>query len=377
MEFDIDRLWALTEQVWRDGVFGVDIGRVLTALGIFIAFLVIRRIFARVVLARVKKMTERTETTFDDALLGVLEGPLRIVPVVVGAFFAIDHLALEGAPAEVADNIVRSFVAFAIFWALFRAVTPLSILFQPLGRVVAPPMVDWLVKLLKAFVALIGVATILEMWGIEVAPIIAGFGLFGVAVALGAQDLFKNLIAGLLILAERRFSVGHWVKVDGVVEGTVEKIGFRSTQIRRFDKAPVLVPNAKLSDNAVTNFSLMTYRRIYWVIGLEYRSTIEQLRTVRNGIEDYIATNEDFVQPPDAARFVRIDSFNDSSIDVMVYCFTKTTNWGAWLEIKEAFALRVKDIVEGAGTGFAFPSTSLYVETLPEDRPEMFPPPSK
>jgi len=376
MEFDIERLWALTEQVWREGLFGVDIGRILTALGIFIAFLILRRIFARIVLARIRALTEKTETTFDDALLGVLEGPLRIVPVVVGAFFAIDHLALDGAPAEVADNIVRSLVAFAIFWALFRAVTPLSILFQPLGRIVAPAMVDWLVKLLKGFVALIGAATVLEMWGIEVAPIIAGFGLFGVAVALGAQDLFKNLIAGLLILAERRFSVGHWVKVDGVVEGTVEKIGFRSTLIRRFDKAPVMVPNTQLSDNAVTNFSLMTYRRIYWVIGLEYRSTIEQLRTVRDGIEAYIEGNDDFVKPPDAARFIRVDSFNDSSIDVMVYCFTKTTVWGEWLEIKEAFALKVKAIVEAAGTSFAFPSTSLYVETLPEDRPEVFTPPS-
>lgn len=375
MEWDVERLWAITQAVWREGVFGVDVGRALTALGVFIAFLIVRRLFARVVLERLRRYAEETSSRFDDALIGVLDGPLRILPVVVGAFFAIDHLALAGAPAEVADNIVRSLVAFAIFWALFRAVDPLSVLFQPLGRIVAPAMVDWLVKLLKGMVALIGVASVLEMWGVEVAPIIAGFGLFGVAVALGAQDLFRNLIAGLLILAERRFAVGDWVKVDGVVEGVVEKIGFRSTMVRRFDKVPVMVPNAKFSDNAVTNFSMMTHRRIYWVIGLDYRATIEQLRAVRDGIENYLIGSDDFAGPPEAARFVRVDSFNDSSIDLMVYCFTKTTDWGAWLAIKEAFAFRIKAIVEAAGTGFAFPTTSLYVEALPDDRPEAFTPP--
>src|SRR5690606_24926556 len=104
-------------------------------------------------------------------------------------------------------------------------------------------------------------ATILEIWGIKVAPILAGFGLLGVAVALGAQDLFKNLIAGLLILSEKRFSIGDWVRVKDLVEGTVESIGFRSTVIRRFDLSPVYVPNTMLSDNAVINFSNMIFRR--------------------------------------------------------------------------------------------------------------------
>ena len=370
MDFDIDRLWALTQEVWNEGLFGVDIGRILTAFAIFAAFLVLRRVFVRFVLQRIRRWTEKTETTFDDALIDVLEGPLRIVPVVVGLFFAIDHLQLTDAPAEVADNVVRSLVAFSIFWGLFRAVDPISVLFQPLSRIVAPAMVDWL---LKGFVALVGGATVLELWGIEVAPIIAGFGLFGVAVALGAQDLFKNLIAGLLILAERRYAVGDWVKVDGVAEGTVEKIGFRSTVIRRFDKAPVMVPNAKLSDNAVTNFSHMTHRRIYWKVGLRYDATIEQLRTVRDGVENYLIGNDAFAGPPAAARFVRVDSFNDSSIDFMIYCFTKTTNWGEWLEIKEAFAMKIKAIVEAAGTDFAFPSTSVYVEMTPDGGVE--PPP--
>ncbi|HBM12598.1 MAG TPA: mechanosensitive ion channel protein MscS, partial [Rhodospirillaceae bacterium] len=118
--------------------------------------------------------------------------------------------------------------------------------------------------------------------------------------------LFKNLIAGILILVEKRFAIGEWIQVDGVVEGTVESIGFRSTFVRRFDKAPVFVPNAQLSDVAVTNFSRMTYRRIYWVIGVEYRTTTDQLRQIRDGIEDYITSNPDFVAADKATLFVRL-----------------------------------------------------------------------
>jgi len=94
----------------------------------------------------------------------------------------------------------------------------------------------------------LGFATVLQVWGIQVGPILAGLGLFGVAVALGAQDLFRNLIGGLCVLIEKRFKVGDWIMVDGVVEGTVEHIGFRSTKVIRFDLSPVFVPNQKLSD---------------------------------------------------------------------------------------------------------------------------------
>ena len=189
--------------------------------------------------------------------------------------------------------------------------------------------------------------------------------LFGAAVALGAQDLFKNLIAGVFIIAERRFQNGDWIKAEGVVEGTVETIGLRTTKVRQFDLAPVYVPNAKLADNAVINYAQMTHYRISWVIGLEYGATVDQLRRVRDGIEAHVRGSADFVLPPDAPVAVRVDKFNDSSIDLMVYCFANTTNWGDWLKIKESMIYAFKNIVEAAGCGFAFPSRSLYVETMP------------
>lgn len=373
----LHEFWLLVVDVWQHGLYGADIGKIIVAIAIMAGFMVIRRIFTLVVINRIKHWTKGTKTKFDDQLVHALEKPIRFVPVVMGVFFAAEYLELSGLPDTIATNFERSLIAFVIFWALLNGVQPLSLLFRRLEEVLTHSLLEWLIKAIKFLVVFVGGATILEMWGIRVAPLIAGLGLFGVAVALGAQDLFKNLIAGILVLSERRFLKGDWIKVDGVVEGTVEKIGFRSTLVRRFDKAPVHVPNSYLSDNAVTNFSRMTHRRIYWKIGVEYRTTVDQLKLIRDQIEGFVLGSDDFAHPPEVPTFVRIDSFNDSSIDIMLYCFTKTTDWGEWLEIKEGLAYRIKEIVEGAGSGFAFPSQSIYVESFPPDRPEAFVPPSE
>lgn len=372
----LQEFWALVVDVWRTGVFGVDVGAILVAFGIFIVFMVLRGLITRFILGALKLRVGRTKTHIDDEVVEALEEPIRLLPIILGAFFALQFLNLDDRYQDIADKFVRSLISAAIFWALYRAIKPLSGLLTKLERLLNAAMMEWLTRAARVLVAFIGVAAVLEIWGIQVGPILAGLGLFGVAVALGAQDLFKNLIAGILIIAERRFNKGDWIRVDGVVEGVVENIGFRSTMVRRFDKAPVFVPNTDLSDNAVTNFTAMTHRRIYWHIGVEYSTTLEQLKTIRDQIEAYILDGDDFAKPDEVATFVRIDRFSSSSIDIMLYCFTRTTVWGEWLEIKERLAYAVKDIVEGAGTGFAFPSQSLYVEKIPGEAPELFVPPT-
>ncbi len=373
---NLSQFWTLVVDVWQNGVAGVDVGRLLGAGGIFIGFLLIRRLFTRFVLAWIKMVTAKTRSPLDDAAVATLENPIRFLPVVLGVFFATQYLQLDGIFDDIADSLVRSLIAFTIFWGFLELLQPLSQLMTRLEKTFTHELVEWLIKAMRIAVILIGAATILQIWGIQVGPIIAGAGLFGVAVALGAQDLFKNLIAGLLIIGEKRFHKGDWIRVEGIVEGTVESIGFRSTVVRRFDKAPVMVPNTNLADTAVTNFSAMTHRRIYWKIGVEYRTSIEQLRDIRDKIEGYIVESADFAPPEEVSTFVRIDSFGASSIDIMLYCFTRTTEWGEWLKIKEQLAYHIKRVVADAGSGFAFPSQSVYVEQIPSERPEIFVPPT-
>jgi MscS family membrane protein len=352
--FDISILW------------GDEAQRIAVSVVIFGAFLLFRRFITNRVLKRIEKGTQGTRRSRREDILDALKGPVGGIPLILGILFAGRHLQLSGEFHWLHITIVRSLVVIYLFWGLHALVDPLAFIFERLRRVFSVSLVTWIVRAIKIVLILIGAATVLDLWGVRIGPILAGFGLFGVAVALGAQDLFKNLISGLLIIAEKRFNPGDWVRVDGIVEGVVEIIGFRSTLIRRFDQAPVYVPNASLSDHAVTNFSQMTYRRINWTIGLEYRTTLAQLRTIRDDIEAYLRANSDFAQPPAASMFVRIDKFSDSSIDIMVYCFTHSTVWGDWLQTKEALACEIKTIVERVGAGFAFPSQSIYVEALPD-----------
>lgn len=370
--------WQIAVKVWKQSLFGVSVGEVLLGFGVFAVFYWLRDLFTRFVIAALERLTRRTTIDFDNKVVAAVSGPVRFVPIVLGLYFAFLFANVPMGEKSSGLALVNSLVAVTIFWALYNAINPLSDVLNKLKlkRVLTQEMIDWTIKALKALVILMGGVAVLQIWGIDVAPVIAGLGLFGVAVALGAQDMFKNLIAGMLILSEKRFHKGDWILVEGVVEGTVELIGFRSTRVRRFDKAPVYVPNAQLADNPVTNFSGMTHRRIKWIIGVEYRTTVDQLRRIRDGIEDYILNSGDFAAPGEVATFVHIEGFSESSIDILLYCFTKTTVWGEWLAIKEKLAYKVKEIVEEAGTGFAFPSRSLYVESMPGEAPEIFVPPS-
>ena len=363
----LQEFWQLVLDVWNNGLYGVDVGKILAALLIVYISMLIRHLFSRIVLGRLRALTKRTKTDIDDEVIDVIEKPVSFLPIVIGIFFATEVLDLKDNLANGADNLNRSLITFNIFWAFYNVIGPLSLTFGKLKDIFSSSMINWLIKAMHGLFLFLGVASILEIWGIQVAPLIAGLGLFGVAVALGAQDLFKNLISGLFIIGERRFHPGDWIKIDGVVEGTVEDIGFRTTTIIRFDKAPVYVPNAKLSDNAAINFSRMSHRRIFWKIGLLYDTTKDQLKNIRQELGDYVLGNDEFAHPPEVATFVRIDSFNDSSIDIMLYCFTKTTDWGEWLEIKERLALTIKEIVDRNESGFAYPSQSIYIENLPDN----------
>ena len=172
--------------------------------------------------------------------------------------------------------------------------------------------------------------------------------------------MFKNLISGILVLVEKRFKIGDWILVDGIIEGIVEKIGFRSTTIRKFDKSLAIIPNFQFAENAVVNVSETSNWLISWIITLQYDTTVEQLKKIRDEIENYINTSEDYNTSVGVA--VRVDKFSDSSIDMYVRCFTNSGSWSNWLDVKERLAIGIKEIVEKNGAAFAFPSQSIYVE---------------
>jgi MscS family membrane protein len=368
-----EALWVIVVDVWNTSFLGYDVGDALAAIVIMLLAFLVRGLFSRIVLRRLMVQAEKTESKLDDKLVKALSGPIKLIPVIIGVYAAFHFLNLhtENAPLS-GTQVTESLVIIALFWALRNVVEPLAYLSKPIRETLNPVMIDWLSKALRVLFVIVGAGSVLQVWGIPVAPVIGGLGLLGVAIGLGAQDLFKNLIAGLLILTEKRFVPGEWIKVDGVVEGDVVQINFRSTLIRQFDKSPVYVPNAALADNPVINYQRMSHRRIKWIVGVEYKTTTAQLKYIRDHTLDWLRAHPGFADPPEVSTFMRVDSFGPSSIDFLLYCFTHTTNWGQWLSLKEELAFAVKRIVEDeAGTAFAFPSTTIYMD----DGAEVFVPP--
>ena len=351
---------SLFLSVWEKGILGIDFFQILVGLGIFLLFLIFRGLISRLIIKKLELISKRTTNKLDDTFVKSMMGPARFLPIVLGVFFASYYMSFSDDMRDFIDNLNRTLITILIFWVIHQIIEPISYILSGLDKILTRELIGWIIKSLKILIFILGAAAVLELWGIKIGPIIAGLGLFGVAVALGAQDLFKNLISGILVLVEKRFRMGDWIRVDGIIEGVVEKIGFRSTVIRKFDKSLAIIPNFQFAENAVINVSQTTNWLISWIITLQYDTTVDQLKTIRDEIEDHINENEDFDQSIGVA--VRVDKFADSSIDMYVRCFSKTNSWNEWLKVKENLALSIKQIVETNKASFAFPSQSIYVE---------------
>ena len=346
--------------VWNKGIFGVDIFQILIGIGIFLIFLIFRGLISKLIIKKLEIISQRTSNKLDDTFVKAMVGPARFLPLVLGFFIASYYMSFSDDTRSFVDNINRTLITILLFWIIHQIIEPISYILSGLGKILTRELIGWIIKSLKILIFILGAAAVLELWGIKIGPIIAGLGLFGVAVALGAQDLFKNLISGILVLVEKRFKMGDWILVEGIIEGIVEKIGFRSTTIRKFDKSLAIIPNFQFAENAVINVSQTTNWIISWIINLQYDTTVDQLKKIRDEIEDYVKTHEDF--NTEVGYAVRIDKFAESSIDMYVRCFTKTNEWEKWLSVKERLAIQIKQIVEKNGAAFAFPSQSIYVE---------------
>jgi len=368
----INSFKELFSEVWNEGVFGLNASEIIIAFIIFLIFYVLRRLFARFIISKLNKLVNRTSTKIDNTVVEVIEGPLKFLPIVLGFFIATSYIELSIEVQDFIDLLNRTLITVFIFWLLHQLVIPFSYIIKNFEDKISKPLVNWTLKGLEIIIIVLGIVAVLELWGIKVGPVIAGLGLFGVAVALGAQDLFKNLISGIMILMEKRFTIGDVILVSNEVEGVVEQIGFRSTLVRRFDSTPVMIPNYKFAEQSVTNYSRRHHRRIRWLIGLEYKTNIDQLKKIRDQITKLITENNDFAKNENSGFFVRIDSFSDSSIDMLVQAFTVTNDWSEFLRIKEELAVSIIEIVESNKAGFAFPSQSLYVESFPIEKPEIF-----
>tara|TARA_X000001036_G_scaffold143705_1_gene136485 strand:- start:238 stop:1401 length:1164 start_codon:yes stop_codon:yes gene_type:complete len=367
----MDGFIEIFRNVWEEGFLGIGITEIIVSMLIFISGAIFRAFFVGRVLQWMGKLTAHTDSEIDDILLESLKKPLGYIPMTVALYFIAVYLPLSGMADTFATNLVKAMIAFTIFSALANSIAPIFQAFTS-SAVLTKSMTMWLERAARIIIWIIGLGIILDIFGIQIGPLVAGLGLFSVAVALGAQDLFKNLISGLLIIGENRFQPGDRIEVPGKLHGIVEDIGFRSTLIRMFDTAPMLVPNKDLSDVSVINHGNMTYRRISWKINLTYSTTQEQLAKICKEITTYVTSSEQFIQNPGQESFARTEELAASSIDIRVLCYANPVGFTDFSKIKQNLVFEMIKIVRGNGSEFAYPSQSIYIENSEELDPRKY-----
>ena len=183
-----------------------------------------------------------------------------------------------------------------------------------------------------------------------------------VAIWMDTRERFGKggalLFGSFTIFADKPFHIGDWIKI-GDFEGTVEEVGFRSTRVRRFDQAQVTVPNSQFIKNGVINYSAMKKRRIKFNLGVTYGTTASQMTEVVEGIKQIIKEDHRFDHN---FYMVHFTDFGDFSLNIFVYCFTKTTVWDEYLTVREEFHLNIMQMLEEMGVEIAFPTQTVYVE---------------
>ena len=297
-----------------------------------------------------------------------LSALLMAITVVLG----FPLLDFNSTVEHVVDQIATLFGAGALVWLGFRGADIFTDVLARRAEETESRLDDQFVPLLntalKGLVVVIGVLFVLGNLGVNVTSLIAGLGLGGLAIALAAQDTFKNLLGGVTIFADRPFQVGDWV-VLGNVEGTVEFVGFRSSRVRTFYNSLVTVPNARIVDSYIDNMGLRQWRRYKTTLGLAYHTTTDQVQAFVEGIRALIRAN------PGMRRdyyIVEFHGFGASSLDVLVYCFIDAPDWNAELRTRHVLNLDIMRLAEDLGVDFAFPTQTLHVASTP-GQPEVVP----
>ena len=363
---------------WMDNqVLGITIGQYATALGIVLVAYIAKKIFAYLFIKVLLPLAQKSKKELDDRFLACLQKPTEFIIFLIGLFIAMEVLQLPSEPFDfhkLATAILKALIIFDIAWFLFNLVDMVDHYLKKWASrtesVLDDQLAPLLRKSLRIFIVVMACLMAIQTFGYPVTGIIASLGIGGLAFALAAKDTVSNIFGSLMIIFDRPFHVGDWIKA-GDLEGTVEEVGFRSTKIRTFAKTLIAVPNNIIANMPLNNFSRMPKRRIRLTVGVSYDATPTQMREAVSRIRELLKTHPAIDQE---FFLVNFTDFGASSLDIMVYCFTTTTVWGEYLDAREDVCLKIMDTLAELELEIAFPSTTVYLrqdgsgptETMPD-----------
>lgn len=330
----------------------------------FIAALAMSLVLAKIVFrtfkGAVRRATKKTKTKLDDVLVDSIEEPIVLAIVIVGAYIALNFLAMPEAASSIINNVLRVLIAVDIIWLFSRSTTDIiDNLIKPLVEKAQPEMGAHFMHLVKRItITLIwglGVLFIISNLGYDISTLIAGLGIGGVAIALALKDLLSNMFGGVTVITDRPFKVGDRIRVEGI-DGKVEELGMRSTKIRSFDGTLYIVPNSKVTDSIIENVSKEKARKTKMIIGLEYGTSNAKIQKAKKIIEEVIKKNK----ATDEKCLVYFTSFGAHSLDILVIYWIKDMK--KILPAKDEINMGIKERFENAKINIAFPTQTLILK---------------
>jgi MscS family membrane protein len=348
--------FGLLSESWRVGivVFALVFGTAVIAY------------IASHIIAALERKFSQTHNLWDDAVLHSVRKPVVAFVWLQGVYWAaeIAHYYSEAEIFKANDTVLQVGFIWVVVWAILAFIKEAEkILVSPVKM--KKPMdyttVNAVSKLSRAVVIITAVLIALQSLGYSISGVLAFGGVGGIAIGFAAKDLLANFFGGFIIHLDRPFKVGDWVRSpDRDIEGSVEHIGWRLTTIRTFDQRPLYVPNATFTTIAVENPSRMFNRRISETIGIRF-ADVSQMGDIVSDIRSMLENHEDIEaeQRTLIVNFVAISSF---SLDIMIYTFTKTTNWVHFHQVKQDVMGQIIRIVHEHDADFAFPTQTIHLE---------------
>ncbi|MCW8905630.1 MAG: mechanosensitive ion channel family protein [Sedimenticola sp.] len=289
--------------------------------------------------------------------------PLGLTVMAVIWWVGINLLGLEETALLVLLLAVKFLASLSGVWTAYRLVDIVAVYLLKRAHLTDSKLDDALVPLiprtLKIFVTVVGFVFIADNIDVDISSLLAGLGLGGLAFALAAKDMVQNLFGSATVLMDRTFSVGDWVIV-GSVEGSVERIGFRSTRIRTFYNSVVTVPNSRFITADVDNMGERRYRRLSCKLSLTYDTPPERIEAFCEGVRELIRQHpymrKDYYH-------VYLNEFAASALNVLLYVFWETPEWSTELRERHRFMLDILRLAKRLGVEFAFPTQTLYMRS--------------
>ena len=357
--------YEVAEQYLGQKVMGISLWQyALSLLIIFLGFL-IKRILVHYVEKSLAKFFETTKATWDDLIFEAVAKPLNAFITIGSIHLAVFLLVfrLDSFPEDLIGKSYTVALGLVIIWGVYRMVDVLAHYLDEVAagkdETIRGQFLPLIKQALRVFVIIIGGLTVLATVGVNIAGVLGGLAVGGLAISMAAKDTFANFIGTFNMLTDRPFKVGDWISVGDNIDGDVEAIGFRSTRIRTFGKTELTVPNGLLATEVINNWSRMPKRRVKMTIGITYDTKPDQMRKLLKRIEKILDEDEGVDQ---GYKLVQFTGFGASSLDIFLYYFTKTTVWKEYLDIRERINLKIMETVEDMGLDFAFPTQTIHVK---------------